>query len=709
MENQTRTPDTRSEPHTNTRTRLAQRFTEIIDIVARVVSLVTIAAIIIHVMMNVLLRTAFSGAAPGTLEYTQYWYLPMLVMFGILSAQIHNENLRADILFSRFTTPTRLWLARATNIISAGMCGILGYYTLRRALEDFGYRTTTQGHPIEIWQVSFVYPFCFFVLAIIFIAQLVLPGLSESVEDEPDGTSAASGTAQGSDSSVQAELNHALSVTASETPATRTPISSGEIRSKMLLTVLLVIVLGSAGAMFMPIEGQAIGLLGILMMLGMLFLRVPIAIALILPATVAMLAMRGIRTTEGMLTAISFDAVPKWSLIVIPMFVLMGFLIWRAGITKDLYGAARNWLGWLPGGLAVGTNTAGSGLAAVSGSTLGTTHALGRIGIPEMIKSGYDPRVAIAAVMAAGLPGQLIPPSIMLVIYAGIAETPIGDQLLAGVVPGVLVSVIFSASFVMLGLLKPEMAGRGPEARAAKRLDSLNLSWPERFLSLGKIWPVVLLIGVVIVGMYTGVLTATEVGAAAALLALIITVTKLRKNRPLSVLATAAIETARSTGAIFFLLIGANALSRMLSLSGLSGDLAEFIGGLGLDKIQFLLILVLFYLVLGMFLDPLAMMLLTIPVLMPTLLSLDISLVWFGVFIVFMAELAILTPPVGILSFVVHSIVQDRAVSMGRPLGLKTVFSAAIMIVPVSFVFLLVLIFVPELATFLPEFGGATE
>src|SRR5699024_4583500 len=150
------------------------------------------------------------------------------------------------------------------------------------------------------------------------------------------------------------------------------------------------------------------------------------------PAFMGMISMRGWRLVESMMTTLPYDEVASWSLSVVPMFIVMGLLLWRAGLTESVYRAMSQLIGWLPGGLAIGTNWAGAGLAAVSGSTVGTTYALTRIGVPEMLKAGYDKRLALGAVIVAGLPGQLIPPSIMLVIYAGIAEVPVGPQLLAG-------------------------------------------------------------------------------------------------------------------------------------------------------------------------------------------------------------------------------------------------------------------------------------
>lgn len=210
----------------------------------------------------------------------------------------------------------------------------------------------------------------------------------------------------------------------SPTPPVVGPSKKFSTRSWVLFGVLMALLLWSTAAIFMPLTPVAIGCASLVMMITLLCLRVPVALTMIVPSFAGLYAMRGERTVTSALTSLPYDEVASWTLSVVPMFVLMGLLLWRSGMTDSLYTAARQWLGWLPGGLAVGTNIAGSGLAAVSGSTTGTTYALGRIGIPEMLKAGYDRRLAVGAVLVAGLPGQLIPPSILLVLYAASPRSP---------------------------------------------------------------------------------------------------------------------------------------------------------------------------------------------------------------------------------------------------------------------------------------------
>ncbi|GAA1638057.1 TRAP transporter large permease [Georgenia ruanii] len=450
-------------------------------------------------------------------------------------------------------------------------------------------------------------------------------------------------------------------------------------------------------AMFMPLVPEALGVIACVLMLLLIFLRVPVSLAMMLPSLLGMYAMRGWSLVESSLSTMPYAQTATWSLSVIPMFILMGLLLWKAGLTEALYVAAQRWLGWMPGGLAVGTNLAGAGLAAVSGSSVGTTYALARVGVPEMLRAGYDKRLAIGAVIVAGLPGQLIPPSIMLVIYAGIAEVPVGPQLMAGIGPGVLVAIMFTGMLIAFATLRPEWGGRGPEGLRESH------TWGVRFRSLLSVWPVPLVIAVIVWGTFSGVFTASEAGAASALLALIITLIWRRHSGSWRAVADAAVATVSSVGAIFFMLVGVEMLSRMMVLTGITTGFSNLVDELALGRVGFLLMMLLVYLVLGTFLEPLPMLVLTVPILIPTLQALDISLLWFGVFAVFMGELAVISPPVGILAFIIYSIVKDPEVNRGQKITMGDVFVAATWFMPMAVLVSLLLIFFPEVATFIPD------
>ncbi|MCW4355683.1 TRAP transporter large permease [Hoyosella sp. YIM 151337] len=445
-----------------------------------------------------------------------------------------------------------------------------------------------------------------------------------------------------------------------------------------------------------PSTRETVGGAAVTLMLLLVFLKVPIGIALTAPGVLGLYGLYGPAAATSLLGRLPYDTVASWELSVIPMFIFMGVLLWRAGVTQRVYSAARGLIGWMPGGLAVVTNGAGAGLAAVSGTTVGTVHALARIGVPEMLRAGYDRRLAVGSTIVAGLPGQVIPPSIFLVIYAGLAQVPVGQQLIAGVVPGLLMAAFFALTVIAICTARPQLAGvRTGSSRDRFRARELRTA--------ATLWPLPTLIVLVLGGMYTGAVTVTEAGAVGALGATLLALWYQRKDQPWQKVATATTDTLKSVGTIFFLFIGAMALARVLSVSGIGPGFARWVGDMGFTRIEFLLIILVTFVIMGMFMDPLSIMLLTVPLLIPVVAELGISPLWFGVFVVILAEVAIITPPVGVLAFIVHDLVKDPDVSLGQRITLGDVFRGIALFLPAIAVLCVVLIAAPGLATFLPS------
>jgi C4-dicarboxylate transporter DctM subunit len=472
----------------------------------------------------------------------------------------------------------------------------------------------------------------------------------------------------------------------------------GWLREIAPVVVTYAIAVGLVLAMFSGyLTDEAIGVASLVLMLLLVLMQVPVAAAMVLSAFLGMWSAQGSYAAVNLLTDLPFDAVAQWGLTVLPLFIFLGLLLWQSGVTNRLYRAGREWLQWLPGGLAIGTNAAGAGMASISGSTIGSSYALARIGMPEMLKAGYDRRLVVASVMSAGLPGQLIPPSIMMVVYAGIAEVPIGPQLMAGIGPGVLVLVLYCLGILLLGIVRPDTVGRHREAEV---LESSN--WRTRFASLRDIWLVPAIMAVVVGGIFTGVFTANESAAVGAAIALIAALVYRRKDRPMAAVKTAVTGTVEGVGAVFLVIVGAYAISDMLAVTGLGSAFTEWVTGLGLGTVSFLLVLFVGYLVLGTFIEPLPMMLMTVPLLMPALAEMGVSLLWFGVFVVLMGELAILSPPVGILLYVIANLTKEPEVNAGVPISMRDCLVAQLWLLPVAFFVVLVLILVPEVATAIP-------
>lgn len=448
---------------------------------------------------------------------------------------------------------------------------------------------------------------------------------------------------------------------------------------------------------FAPLERQTLGLLVLALTVTLMMAGIHVSVSMALPSILGLWALGGSQTVGFALQQIPKTSAASWSLSVIPMFIFMGLMLSRSGLAAVVFDAAKQWIGRVPGGLGVATIFAGAGMSAASGSTLGVTYATSRIGIPEMLRAGYAPQMATGTVAMAGTLKMLIPPSITVVIYASIAQTPVGPQLLAGVVPGLILAGLFGLLIVVRAKLSPELA---------PPIDMAGVTWRSRFLGLARAWPVAVLMLIIIGGMYSGMTTATESGALAALSTILISGWTGRRDGLrafLKLLWESTVLTAASVAAIMFLIISVHLLTLLIASSGVVQDISQFVVDLGLSPATFLLVLVVMYVIMGMLMDELAMMLLTVPVLMPVLLQYDIDLVWFGVFLIMLCEVGMVVPPVGFLAFVVHGIAQQPEVNLGHDISLMDVFRGVFWFVVVALGLIVGLIYYPELALWLPN------
>lgn len=412
-------------------------------------------------------------------------------------------------------------------------------------------------------------------------------------------------------------------------------------------------------------------------------LRVPVGLALASVAFLGIAMLLGFDIALSLLRILPFDFVATWELSAIPMFLLMGSIAHRSGMTTSLFEAARVWLGRLPGGLAVATNFACAGFAAASGSSLATTMAIGRITIPEMRRHGYDPGLATGVVACAGTLGILIPPSIIMVIYGIFAEVSVAALFIAGIIPGLLTAVIYAAQIIIRCTLDPSLAPVVDE----------RPTWAERWKTLREVWPLPLLILGVIGGIYSGLATPTEAGALGAFLALVIAIAQRRMS--LKAFREAAREAVFSTASIFFVAIGAVLLTRFMAFSGVPVFLGAAVQDLAIHPIWLVIAIAVIYLILGMFLDPLGMMLLTLPVFLPMFHAIQLDLIWFGILLVKFIEIGLITPPVGLNVYGVKVLVPEI------PLG--TIFRGAGWFLLSEVVIVTLLIAFPQLSLFLPS------
>ncbi len=424
------------------------------------------------------------------------------------------------------------------------------------------------------------------------------------------------------------------------------------------------------------------GIIGMIALTVLIILGVRIFVAAGLVGFCGLWALRGFDKAVGISGHIPYSDTTSYALSVLPLFILIGYLAHHAGIVQGAYGCARAWLGWLPGGLGIATVFAAAGFAAVSGASTATAAVFSRIAIPELLRYRYQPGLAAAIVAAGGTLASLIPPSAIMVVYGIITETSIGGLLLAGFIPGMISAALYSAVILGRFAINPALAEPVPPA-----------SWSERFTTLPDVLPILLVIGAVLGGMYTGWATPTEVGALGAFIIFVMAL--LKRSLTGANLLESLVDTAKLTVMIFSIIWGVLIFVRFLAFAGVSTAFADWIAAIGVSPYLVLLFVIALYLVLGMFMDGIGMLLLTLPVIFPVMTTLGFDPIWFGIIVVKMVEVGLLTPPVGLNVYVVNGVRPD--------IPLQTIFRSIWPFVIADFACIALFTAFPEIVTFLPS------
>ena len=392
-------------------------------------------------------------------------------------------------------------------------------------------------------------------------------------------------------------------------------------------------------------DAFSIGIVGAVALVVMVFLGVRVYIAAAAVGLAGLVAMIGWDSGAGMVGTIPHSKSVSYTLSVLPMFILIGFLAFHAGLTTKLFDAATKWLGWVPGGLAVATVMAATGFAAVSGASTATAAVFSRVAIPDMLNAGYDKRLAAGVVAAGGTLATLIPPSAILVIYAIIVEESVGRLLIAGFLPGIVSALIYVALIVIMAKLNPAL---GRPIR--------GFTWTQRWKSVPGTMPIFAVVAIIFSAMYFGWATPTEAGA---LGAFVVFVLALLQGMRWKGLQDALIESAKLTVMIFSIIWGVLIFVRFLGFAGLPEAFARWVVSLDMPPIVVMICILLFYVILGMFMDAIGMLLLTLPVVYPAVIALGYDPIWFGIIVVKMAEICLITPPIGLNCFVVNGVRPD--------------------------------------------------
>ena len=431
------------------------------------------------------------------------------------------------------------------------------------------------------------------------------------------------------------------------------------------------------------LDPTLIGILGFIVFIALLAIGLPIGIGMAVVGFWGIWTLKGSAVALNALYQIPYSAVASWLLSVLPMFIFMGYIAFYAGFAKDAYGVAYKWFGRLPGGLAIATLMGAAAFGACSGSSVAATAALGKLAFPEMERYHYDRKLAAGTVAMGGTLAALIPPSILLVLYGVTTEESIAKLLIAGILPGLLSMFCFILLVVGIVIFRPQLAPPGE-----------SFSWKEKLLSLKGIGGILIIFVAISGGIYAGIFTPTEAGAVGAFTCLILALLMRRINWHL--FKEMVYESLRVNATIFLIILGAYIFVRFLALTRLPVNFAEWIVTFQVHRMVIYAGIIVAYLILGCFMDAIGLLMLTVPFIFPSVVALGFDPIWFGIIVVKMLEIGLITPPVGIQTYVLKSVVP----------GL-TLREIIIGFIPFFFVDLFIVVglltLFPQIATFLPS------
>ena len=427
---------------------------------------------------------------------------------------------------------------------------------------------------------------------------------------------------------------------------------------------------------------DAVAVIGFLVLFALMLLRVPVGMAMGLVGVSGFGYIVGGFPALKMVGQTSMRTVTDYTFGVIPMFLLMGAFVSNSGMSRELFRAANSFLGHLRGGLGIATIAACGGFAAISGSSVATAATFSTVAYPEMRRYGYPQSFATGVIAAGGTLGAMLPPSTVLAVYGIITEQDIGKLFIAGILPGLLAASMYICTVGIIGFVRPGFLPRTPRH-----------SWKDRIAGVRDIWATMLLFVFVIGGLYGGLFTPTEAGGMGAGGAFLIGVLRGRLDR--TEIRRSLLQATRTAAAVFTVLIGALLFGYFLTVTQTPQKVTAFLTGLGIGRYGILALIMVMYLVLGCLMDALAMVILTVPIIFPVIVHLGFDPIWFGIIIVMTVELGLIHPPVGMIVFVIKSVVQD--------VSFATIFKGVLPFIVTDLIRLVILIAFPIIALWLPS------
>jgi C4-dicarboxylate transporter DctM subunit len=427
---------------------------------------------------------------------------------------------------------------------------------------------------------------------------------------------------------------------------------------------------------------EMVGLIGFLLMFVFLYMGMPIGFCMGVTGFLGEIVLFGWQGSLTQLAMVPYASVASFTFCVVPLFMLMGELAWASGLTEGAYNFVYKVMGRLPGGLAMSTIGASAIFAACTGSSIASAATFTKVSLPSMRDKGYDPGLATGSIAAGGTLGILIPPSNPMILYSILTGASIGKLFIAGIVPGVLLTFLFILTIYIIVKIKPSM---GPAGERANFIE---------ILKEGKsLWPAVVLIGTVLVGLWGGIFSASEAGAAGAVISLIIIIGRKWRSSP-RLIVEGLRSTAKSTAMIFMIIIGAMIFGDFMTVSNLPALLVNFIEDYNLSALTVVFVLMCIYVILGALMDELAIMLITVPVIMPALTHLNIDPIWFGILFIINQQMGLILPPVGMIVFVMAGMIPD--------VPMYTIYKGIMPFAVAMFLCILLVMFFPQIAMWLP-------
>jgi len=603
---------------------------------------IVLTAMVLLISIEVILRFTLKQSIPGVIELVEIMLI--IVLFsGMASVGLAKEHIRVDILINRFSKSAKLATIASADMVTMVVIGIITWQSLLQAifLNESGYQTGLLKIPLWPFAISIsVFTGIFFLAILITVIENV-----------------------------------------------KALFSLGRINWLMLIpgiAVILIFIMTAYNPAILgfEIEPETFGIISLLVLGVLIFLGVYIGAAM---AAVAIWGMSFMISPEAGLSLIAMTSQSVssnyiWS--VGPLFMLMGLLVANAGFSRDVYNTAYKWMGYSPGGLASATVGACGAFAAVVGDSLTGVVTMGTISLPEMKKYKYDIKLATGAICAGGTIGILIPPSLGFIIYGMIIEESIGKLFIAGIIPGILLTVLMMLSVYVRCRINPALGPRGPKTKISEKLLSIKDS-------LG----IIILFFLVIGGIYSGVFTPNEAGAIGAFGALIIGLIMRRLN--VAKIKDAVMGSIGLAAMIFFIFIYATAITQFLAITQLPVLLADYVAALNTPRYLTLIIILLTYLVLGCVMNALPVVILTLPIIFPTIQTLGFDPIWFGVLLVMMVEIGQITPPIGMSVFAMSSVAPD--------VPMYTIFKGVLPFWIIMVVVVALIIIFPQIALFLPN------